>query len=63
MMASMGTGPVKSSTAEAPAVIDLAETRLRYDRSRLPARLPQRGTGPVLLLVHGIGDSLRAGCR
>jgi len=52
-----GAGP-RASTAEAPAVIDLAETRLRnvtvhgYRRAYRSA-----GTGPVLLLVHGIGDS------
>ena len=54
----MGRGRSKSSTAEAPAVIDLAETRLRYVTVHGYRRAYRSaGTGPVLLLVHGIGDS------
>jgi pimeloyl-ACP methyl ester carboxylesterase len=52
-----GTGP-RASTAEAPAVIDLAEPRLRYVTVHGYRRAYRiAGTGPVLLLVHGIGDS------
>jgi len=52
-----GAGP-RASTAEAPAVIDLAETRLRYVTVHGYRRAYRSaGTGPVLLLVHGIGDS------
>ena len=55
----MGTGAGPgASTAEAPAVIDLAETRLRYVTVHGYRRAYRSaGTGPVLLLVHGIGDS------
>jgi pimeloyl-ACP methyl ester carboxylesterase len=55
----MGTGAGPSaSTAPAPAVIDLAETRLRYVTVHGYRRAYRSaGTGPVLLLVHGIGDS------
>src|SRR5262245_21289232 len=52
----MGAGP-RASTA-APAVIDLADTRLRYVTVHGYRRAYRMaGTGPVLLLLHGIGDS------
>jgi pimeloyl-ACP methyl ester carboxylesterase len=55
----MGTGAGPgASTAEAPAVIDLIEPRLRYVTVHGYRRAYRSaGTGPVLLLVHGIGDS------
>src|SRR4029453_16572470 len=55
----MGTGAGPgASTAEAPAVIDLIEPRLRYGTVHGYRRAYRSaGTGPVLLLVHGIGDS------
>jgi pimeloyl-ACP methyl ester carboxylesterase len=45
-------------TPEAPAVVDLADSRLRYVTVHGYRRAYRMaGTGPVLLLLHGIGDS------
>jgi pimeloyl-ACP methyl ester carboxylesterase len=48
----------RGTTVEAPAVIDLADTRLRCVTVHGYRRAYRMvGTGPVLLLLHGIGDS------
>jgi pimeloyl-ACP methyl ester carboxylesterase len=55
----MGKGAGSTATtAEAPSVIDLAETRLRFVTVHGYRRAYRMaGSGPVLLLLHGIGDS------